>query len=493
MDQLLTKSDFLRFLACPPEFWLKVKHPEMLASELSIGGEHRRQQGYEVQQLARSLSRFRPGNGVVFSFERAFQTSEYYARCDIVAVDETTGVIDLYETKSGASVKDEYIYDVAFQRFVCEEAGYTVGRSFVITVDTSYVRRGPIDAEQLLSITEITDVVQLHLPIVRQAAREAIAYLATTPVPSLVAYCDAKLDCEFIKLHFPDLPEYTIFDIPTLKNEKRRELLAKGIVAITDIPDEFPLSGKQRQQVDAARAGAISIDGEAIAERIESWQYPLRFLDYETFGHALPKFEGIRPYQQMCFQYSLHTVDSPGAKPRHSYFLSRGEGDPPRALAERLRADIGENIGTVLVWSESFEKGRNREMAEMFPDLAEFFEAVNSRTVDLMKIFSEKLYSHPDFMGRSSIKRVLPVLRPDLSYRQLRIGDGDTASISWYRAATWETMPDAERSEIVAGLETYCELDTWAMVAIFEELASSAGHTHEAHTADSTRFFEGRA
>lgn len=494
MKDRLTKSDFLRYLKCPPEFWLYVRQPLLVAQPVTLEQEHLRQQGYSVQQLVKTLDRFQDHAGIGFNYERPFQTFEFYARCDIVAVHNDTGVIDLYETKSGASVKDEYVDDVAFQRLVCEQSGYDVGRCYVITANTEYVRRGDIDPEGLFAVTDVTDLVEQRLPSIKQQAYAAIAYLRTIPVPSLLDYCDkAKLNCEFIKLHFPDLPEYTIFDISFLKNEKRRLLLAEGVVGIVDVPDDFPLSVKQRAQVDAAKNRSINIDADAITKRIDSWEYPLHFLDYETFQYAIPQFEGVRPYQQMCFQYSLHTIDEQGATPRHSFFLSKGEGDPPRAMAESLKHAMGANIGSVLVWFESFEKTRNSEMAEMYPDLSDFFEEVNSKTVDLMKVFSDKLYVHPDFKGRSSIKKVLPVLRPDLSYKQLRIGDGLTATISWFRAVKWTSLTEEERNEIFKGLEKYCELDTWAMVAIFEHLAALSGRDLEHHTADTERFFLERA
>lgn len=490
MKDRLTKTAFLSYLKCPPEFWLSVRQPLLIAKPITLEGEHLRQQGYAVQQLVKTLDRFQPQDGVSFNFERPFQTFEFYARCDIVAMDNDTGVLDLYETKSAASVKDEHIDDVAFQRMVCEQAGYEIGKCFVITVNGEYVRRGALDPGQLFTVTDVTDLVAQRLPSTAQQARAAIAYLRTVPVPSLLDYCErSRLNCEFIQLHFPGLPDYTIFDIAFLKNEKRRQLLAEGIVGIVDVPDDFPLSAKQRAQVENARTRAIVIDGEAITERIESWEYPLQFLDYETFAYAIPQFEGVRPYQQMCFQYSLHTIDSPGAKPRHSYFLSRGESDPPRAMAESLKQAMDGNIGTVIVWFESFEKTRNTEMAAMYPDLAEFFEEVNWRTADLMKIFSDKLYIHPEFKGRSSIKKVLPALRPDLSYKQLRIGDGLTATISWFRAVKWDSLTQDERESIFKSLEKYCELDTWAMVAIFEELAALSSREFQPHTADSELFF----
>ena len=158
---------------------------------------------------------------------------------------------------------------------------------------------------------------------------------------------------------------------------------------------------------------------------------------------------------------------------RHSEYLARnGEANPPLKLAEHMRQAMSGGIGTVFVWYEAFEKTRNSEMASMFPEYDEFFTEVNNKTVDLMKIFADRLYIHPEFKGRSSIKKVLPVLVPALKYSDLGISEGMTASISWYRAAKWDNLPDDERERIFGDLDKYCELDTLAMVEIYRVLAA---------------------
>ncbi|HVF46982.1 MAG TPA: DUF2779 domain-containing protein [Pyrinomonadaceae bacterium] len=469
----LTKSAYLSYLRCPQEYWLLAHQPLFVVEPYSLEYEHLRQQGYAVQQMVKRLDRFQNNATTTVDFERAFQTAELYARTDIVVTDNAKGTIDLYEIKSAASVKEDHYDDVAFQKLTLGSSGSTVDRCYVVTMNSEYVRKGEINPEELFVITDVTDQVNERLEVTAQQAKDAIAYLKTIPIPSLVDYCMAnKLNCNFIKLHFPGLPDYTVFDIAFLKHEKRRELLAQEIISITDVPDDFPLSTKQRIQVRAAKSGSKIIDRVAIAKRMDAWEYPLHFLDYETFSYAIPQFDGVRPFQQMCFQYSLHTIREPHGEPEHTFFLSRGDDDPPRAMAESLRKAIGDEIGTVLVWYEAFEKSRNTEMAVMFPEHAAFFEEVNDRTRDLMKIFSDNLYIHPEFKGRTSIKKVLPVLVPKLSYASLAIGDGLTASISWYRAAKWDTMDQETRQKIFSDLELYCELDTLAMVEIYDELST---------------------
>lgn len=470
MKDRLNKTEYLRFLSCPNEFWLKANMPLLFKIEETLEYQHLRQQGYEVERYVKMLERFQPNDAFAVDFQRVFQTNELYARSDAVVTDRVSTNIDIYEIKAAASVKPEHLSDVAFQKVSAERSGSVVRNCYVITMNGEYIRSGEIDPEQLFIINDVTDVIETMIPDTERQIIAARAYADSEPIPSLIEYCAAnKLDCSFIKLHFPDLPEYTVFDIAFLKNDKRRELLSLGVVAITDVPDHFALSKKQRAQVDAAKANAIVIEHEKIAERMDSWAYPLHFLDYETFAYAIPQFEGIRPFQQMCFQYSLHTIDSPGGELQHKHFLSHGDDDPPRALAESLKEAMSGGIGTVLVWYEAFEKTRNSEMAAMFPEYEEFFNEVNEKVYDLMKIFSDNLYLHPEFKGRSSIKKVLPVLVPELSYKDLDIGDGMTATIKWFHAAKRE-LPQAEREKIFTDLEKYCYLDTQAMVEIYNRL-----------------------
>lgn len=474
MAPRLTKTAYLRYLKCPQEFWLEHHQPLLIVEPETLEYQHLRQQGYEVESYVKKLAKFQPDDTKSVDYQRTFQTAEFAARSDVVVTDNATGEISIYEIKGAASVKEEHYDDVAFQKMVAEKSGATVVSCYVITMNGDYVRRGDIDAEKLFTITDVTEKVGERMALTEQQAIAARAYLDSEPIPSLLDYCaDNKLECRFIKLHFPGLPDYTIFDISYLKNEKRRELLEQDIIAITDVPDDFPLSDKQRKQVAAAKSGLTVIEHDEIKKRMDAWEYPLHFLDYETFSYAIPQFDGIKPFQQMCFQYSLHTIDQPDGELRHSEYLARnGEPNPPLKLAEHLKNAMQGGIGTVFVWYEAFEKTRNTEMAAMFPEFEEFFNEVNAKTVDLMKIFADRLYIHPEFKGRSSIKKVLPVLVPDLKYTDLGISEGLTASISWYRAATWNTISDEERQRIFADLDKYCELDTLAMVEIYRVLAA---------------------
>jgi hypothetical protein len=138
---------------------------------------------------------------------------------------------------------------------------------------------------------------------------------------------------------------------------------------------------------------------------------------------------------------------------------------------------LGEYInarGSVVVWNASFERGVNGEIAKRRPEYAHVIERINSRIVDMREIFSKQYYVHPDFRGRTSIKAVLPVLCPELSYEGRAIREGATASEQWWEIASGQGGPQ-KRREIGDALRAYCKLDTYAMYAIWAVLTGLLG------------------
>jgi hypothetical protein len=210
------------------------------------------------------------------------------------------------------------------------------------------------------------------------------------------------------------------------------------------------------------------IDAKEIKNFLEGLQYPLYFLDYETMSSLIPYFDGHRPYQQVPMQYSLHVLRSPDAELEHKEFLHRDNSDPALPLTKQLIQDIGTE-GSVIVWYEGFEKSRNTELGDMFPEYKDAMEAINDRVVDLIIPFKQKWYDDPRFEGSASIKKVLPVLCPELSYKTLGIQEGGSAQRLWMEAVLDGTRAD-EKDKILTDLLEYCGLDTLAMVEIYRKL-----------------------
>jgi hypothetical protein len=201
--------------------------------------------------------------------------------------------------------------------------------------------------------------------------------------------------------------------------------------------------------------------------------YPLYFFDYETCADVIPPYDGTKPFQQVPVQYSLHILDAPNGELRHAEYLHTTPDHPGNALSEALSKEIGPT-GSIIVWYAPFESGRNAELAEALPKYRDFYLDLNARMVDLMLPFSEGMYVHPAFGGSASIKKVLPVLVPELSYKDQAVQEGLTAQRLWKEAVLWGKGSQSQKDTLFKDLLSYCELDTLAMVRIFERLSGEA-------------------
>ncbi|WP_272945299.1 DUF2779 domain-containing protein [Actibacterium atlanticum] len=378
----------------------------------------------------------------------------------------------LTEIKSSTSAKTEHTFDLAFQRVVLEAAGFPITRSEVAHVNNKYVKEGEIDPGQLVSITDITDKVEGQLEKTKIRIDHALDVAASgsmfDPGPErakLKSYDEwltirEKLD--------PPLKDNSIHRLPFMTAEKAYKLIETGITEIDQIEDASILGKSTKRYLSALARGERCVEKDRLSSFLSEIVYPVYYFDYETSQSLLPPWNGTRPYQQVPFQYALHIQREPRGEIEHREYLHRDRSNPMPALLSRLREDIGDT-GSVLVWYEGFEKARNKEMADTFPEYAAFLKDVNARVIDLMKPFSEGMITDPAFRGSASIKAVLPVLVPEVTYSDLDIQEGGSASRLWKNVTL--TDPDTpEREKVYADLVEYCTLDTWAMVAIHKAL-----------------------
>ena len=171
------------------------------------------------------------------------------------------------------------------------------------------------------------------------------------------------------------------------------------------------------------------IDLAAIKRLIWDLEYPIHFLDFETDNPPIPRFDGLRPYQQFPFQYSCHVLHSDGALTHHEY-LHTDMSDPRKPLLESLLNHVSDR-GSVVVYNVGFERGVLKDLAIAFPEHAAILESIIDRLWDQLVIFQNH-YNHPDFRGSNSLKDVLPVLVPRLCYEDLDVvQDGLAAQAVW--------------------------------------------------------------
>jgi hypothetical protein len=250
---------------------------------------------------------------------------------------------------------------------------------------------------------------------------------------------------------------------------KKFELYNSGIKTIDDITADISLSRNQKLQVEAFKSGEESLDRSSIHDFLAELKYPLYFMDFETFQSAEPLYNKTKPYQQIPFQYSVHFKEYQAAELKHSEFLAETDGDPRVPFIENLLKDI-EAKGDILVYNKAFEITRLKEIARDFPQYSNQIDSLISRVKDLMYPFQKKFYYKPKMKGSHSIKNVLPALVPSLSYKNLNIGEGSMASLSFEQLLYEDDF--FKIGEIRTDLLEYCKLDTLAMVKILEVLES---------------------
>ena len=486
--KLLTKSKFMAGLQCPRYLWIYVNDPGRIPQP-DLGTQHTFDQGHEVGELAKKLF---PGGSDMSSlgfremlsetsarladhkpiFEAAFQCNQLYARVDILNPSGNGGW-DIVEVKSSTEVKDENIADVAFQRHVIKNCGVTINRCYLVHINRDYVKHGDIDPAGLLVMEDITERV-LELSGGMADMVEDMLQTITGDCPDSVIgrLCDSPYVCPMKDECWANMPEHPVTDLYRI-GAKADELLKHGITAITEIPPDFKLNEKQAIQKTCIECGKPRIELKEIAGFLATLKYPHYYLDFETFATAIPMFDGTKPYQNLPFQYSLHTVSSASAEAEHRHFLYRGNGDPRPEFIAALKMDLS-GSGTVIVYNQSFEENVLKKLAEAYPEYTDWVGDVVSRMADLIIPFRNFNYYHPKQYGSASLKHVLPSVT-GITYEGMNIAEGQTASLK-FTAAAFGDLGDEARGKIYADLLEYCGQDTYGMVRIVEELHKIIGN-----------------
>jgi len=337
-------------------------------------------------------------------------------------------------------------------------------------MNKEYIRHGALDIKALFTIEDVTVKVSERLAEVENNMTVAQEYLnSEEPTGSCDCLYKGRIrHCTTFKYSNPHVPEYSVHDISRIHKTKLEKLVEQGIFSLNDVPEDFELSEKQKKQVVAHQSQRMEIDISGIKEQLNTLKFPLYFLDYEAVGPAIPAFNGYSPYKRIPFQFSLHILKTPTGELEHIEYLHPDLTDPSQNVAQLLQKHILPG-GTVIAWHKSYESGVNKEIAERLPEYAQFFTEVNNSLYDLKDIFHDQLYIHDGFHGSASLKKVLPIIAPQLSYKTLEIQEGGQAVDAWWKMVSPETSKE-ESNKIANELKIYCGQDTYAMYVIWKHL-----------------------
>ena len=483
-SRTLSKARYLAGMQCPKRLWLEVHEPggvptpspTLLASF---------DEGHEVGRLAWGLfpdgilveggrghsravtatSHLPEDPSVNAIFEAALSYGGVNIRTDVL-VRRQDGGFALVEVKKTKRVKDEHLLDLAIQVWVLQGCGLDITEAGILHLNGDYIRGSEgLDLEALFTFTSLHTVVEEVLAQLPDDVARLLDVLALPECPDIEhgPHCSSPWDCPFQGLCIPEPSRYAVTQLPRA-GALLKKLEPLGIDDLRDVPIAFVKSAIHQRVLRCVVQGEEYV-GSGLHLALTDVEYPLYFLDFETFMPAVPRYEGTGCYQALTTQWSCHILHVDGSL-THMEFLHDQDTDPRLPFLHSLLDALGD-AGTIVVYS-SYEATQLRALANAFPEHADEVAGVIDRFLDLLKVIRAEYY-HPGFGGSFSIKAVLPVLVPELSYEDLDIQDGLAAAV-WYRAMIEPSTPRSESQRIWNWLRAYCERDTLAMVRVRDAL-----------------------
>lgn len=501
MDDVLTKEDLQAMLQCPRRLWLQRHHPDYVPKN-DPTLYRRAVDGQIVGEKARELL----GAGILWpksdgdkakaaedakkqlaqekrpAVEVPMMASGLYARADALVPNADSYV--LQETKAStfplkkdkatpSDPEDHHVSDVAIQLWVAKKSGVPVVRAELNLLNSQWRYPGGGDYSGLFRQMNVTEVANVLLSEVPKWTQNAQAILkGTMPEIATGKQCSDPYECPFIS-HCERLdPPGSEHPIELLPDAAGKRLAAKlretkGYTSLLDPkPDE--LTGKDAdlyRRIQAAHRTGMPIVEERAGEELKALPYPRYYFDFEGIDFPVPQWKGVRPYEQIPFQWSCHIERAPNTF-EHVEFLDLTGNDPSLACIANMQANIKDDGGPIVVYYSTYERQRLLELAVRHPEHKEILEKYVARLFDLHPLVKKTFY-HPGMHGSFSIKKVLAVIAPDLKYEELEgVQEGTGAQVAYLLATRDPHVSAADKKTIERNLRIYCRQDTWAMVEV---------------------------
>ena len=410
--------------------------------------------------------------------EASFSYNHNFCSVDILKNDEEG--VEIYEVKSSNHLKNIYIEDASYQYYVLTNLGFNVKKVCIVHLNGEYVRNGELELDKLFVIEDITDTASNKYEEIEKNIKDINTYMNKNnsnkePDDKIGMQCFKPYVCQYWSHCTKHLPEKNIFKVKGLSKKKKLEFYNQGKYSFEDIQNE-KINPKYKEQIDFEINNLKDkIEVEKIREYMNTLSIPIYFLDFETIKQAIPEYDGIYPYMQTPFQFSLHYIEDEKGEVKHKEYLAEPGVDSRRQIAERLVQDIPMNV-CVVAYNMGFEKRVLRELAEQFPDLREHLLNIRDNMKDLMKPFMQRLYYTKAMEGFYTIKYVLPALFPDnpeLDYHNLEdVHNGGEAPEIFL---SLPSKSKEEQEKLKNALLEYCKLDTYGLVKIWEKLREIIG------------------
>jgi Domain of unknown function(DUF2779) len=501
---MLTKSHLASYRQCPRKLWLE-HHRRDLISQNDPTLWRRANDGNIVGAKARELlgqnviwpkgedDRCAAANAAITllaanpdqaAVEVPMFRDGLYARADALIPSPTGGYI-LRETKASTfplkpdkmtpgKPEEHHLDDVAIQVWIYQATGLPLAGAELNLLNNQWHYPGNNDYSGLfrqLSVTvDIVDRIP-EVPNWNVAAQRILA--GALPDIQTGKQCKKPYACPFhdhcTTLDTPG-PEHLLTLLPGIggKNLAKKLSERRGYTELHE-PQPSELTGADAAlfcRMQAAHRTGHPILEPGSAAPFAALPYPRYYFDFEGIDLPVPRWVGVRPYEQIPFQWSCHIERAPGLF-EHIEFLDLTGDDPSIPCVERmLEAIPPDGPGPLFVYFHTYEVGRLRELAERHPQYRSHVDQYLARIVDLHPIVRDNYY-HPAMRGSFSIKAVLPTIAPDLNYENLdEVAGGATAQVAYLYAALDPQTTSERKAELRDRLLTYCKQDTWAMVEV---------------------------
>lgn len=458
---IITNHTFLTGLQCHKAFWIDT-HSKHFSEPSFVDSIYKDEHKALVQLFQNKISKPNIRTFVEYSHEKTCMSID-------MVVDEPDGVI-IYAVNSVVGPKWTQIKLLSFWYFVLTQMGIVVKDAVAVYVDRDYIRGSELDAQRLfLETSVLNDVLEQQLMV--EAALSTLTHVlhrTDCPQIDIGEQCNRPHPCSQISTCWKHVPHPSVFDLLGLSQKDKFKWFRKGIVTFSEIPNEYPLSHAQSIQIQSDLTRMDHIDQPALKEFLEGITFPVYFIDFEAAQYTIPPYEGMKPFQAIPFQYSIHYIMSETDRVHHSGFISPLGEDPRYPLAKALSSVLSAPKGTLIAFNADLERQTFGQLASLFPEFRDQFLSLQSRIVDLAIPFNKMHYYSSKMGGKRSIKSLFHAKVGTVPYENLQVMNGETASKVYSRLHT--IADPKQQTAILADLMRYCHMDTLAMVRLWQEI-----------------------
>jgi hypothetical protein len=489
IPKLLSKTKLMRGYRCHKCIYLTIHHPE-LEAPITAETQALFDQGNQVGEKAReyfpggilvdnkpwdfigALNKTREliQNGTTLIYEAAFEYMGCYARADIIQYSDQTKRWNIIEVKSSTKVKPEHYDDVGLQAWIIAKSGLPIESIHVLHLNSHC--HYP-DLQDLFTQVDVTQDIRERYLTIKPKINEIVSCIRHPNMPDIDIgqYCLQPTECGFKQVCWKKIPEYSLFNLPGLR-DKKWDLYAEGMINIDDarLTEMNELNELQKRIIECYKTGQRYLNPEKIKMELSAWTFPLVFLDFETINPAIPRYENCSPFEHVPFQFSVHIMSSLDSEIIHKEFLHDNAGDPRPALIPAL-LEACQQQGSIVAYFGKFESDRIKALSDYSPSQSEALNQLIERIVDPLILIRENIYNNA-FQGSFSLKKVAPaLLGRAFSYEGMEIANGNAAQRA-YEELISDGISDQRKNKLKTAMLEYCKKDTYVMVELVKLLYS---------------------